>query len=150
MKPLMTLAVTALAALSSVSPLASGPAQDETTLAVRAVLDKQVADWNKGDLVGFMKGYWESDDLTFYSGNNVTTGWKATLERYRKKYQQDGKEMGKLSFEELSFLSMGPDHSLVRGRYRLQLRNETPTGIFTVILRRTAAGWRIVHDHTSS
>jgi beta-aspartyl-peptidase (threonine type) len=150
MKPLMTLAVAALAALSSVSPLASGPAQHESTRAVRAVLDDQVAAWNKGDLAGFMKGYWESDELSFFSGNTKTAGWKATLERYRKKYQEDGKEMGKLSFEELSIRSMGTEHALVLGRYRLQLRNESPTGIFTVVMRRTAAGWRIVHDHTSS
>ena len=49
---------------------------------VRAVLDKQVAAWNKGDLKEFMAGYWNSPDLSFFSGANKTKGWQATLERY--------------------------------------------------------------------
>ena len=120
------------------------------TRAIQRVLDEQAAAWNKGDLAAFMKGYLESEQLTFFSGNAKTAGWKATLERYQKKYQSDGKEMGKLKFEEMSTELLGDDHALVRGRFRLQLKNETPTGIFTLILRKTPAGWRIIHDHTSS
>jgi hypothetical protein len=89
-------------------------------------------------------------DLTFFSGSTRTSGWKATLERYRKKYQTEGKEMGNLSFEELSIDLLGPEHALVRGRFRLQMKDAKPTGLFTLILRRTPAGWRIIHDHTSS
>jgi beta-aspartyl-peptidase (threonine type) len=118
--------------------------------AIQRVLDDQAKAWNKGDLPGFMKGYLESDDLSFFSGNNKTKGWKATLDRYQKRYQADGKEMGKLTFDELSIELLGNDHALVRGRFRLQMKNESPTGIFTLILRKTPAGWRIIHDHTSS
>jgi uncharacterized protein (TIGR02246 family) len=128
--------------------LAGDAAKDRA--AIQRVLDDQAAAWNKGDLTGFMKGYLESEDLTFFSGNKKTKGWKATLERYQKSYQADGKEMGKLTFEELSIEMLGADHALVRGRYRLQLTKETPTGIFTLILRKTQPGWRIVHDHTSN
>ncbi len=60
--------------------------------AVRAVLDAQVAAWNKGDLDSFMAGYWKAPELSFYSGGTVTKGWEATLERYRKRYKADGKE----------------------------------------------------------
>ena len=125
-------------------------AADDAKKAIRKVLDDQVVAWNKGDLPGFMKGYLESDDLSFYSGNNKTKGWKATLERYQKKYQGEGKEMGKLSFKELSIELLGDDHALVRGRFHLELKKDAPTGIFTLILRKTPAGWRIIHDHTSS
>jgi beta-aspartyl-peptidase (threonine type) len=133
-----------------VSPGAAAQEKEEPTRAIRAVLDDQVVAWNKGDLVRFMKGYWQSEQLRFFSGNGKTAGWQATLERYQKKYQGEGKEMGRLSFEELSIDLLGPEHALVRGRFRLQLRQETPTGLFTLILRRTAEGWRIIHDHTSS
>jgi beta-aspartyl-peptidase (threonine type) len=125
-----------------------GPPQQERA-AIQRVLDDQAVAWNKGDLVGFMKGYLESDQLSFFSGNSKTLGWKATLERYQKKYQAEGKEMGKLSFEEMSIEMLGTDHALVRGRFRLKLKNESPTGIFTLILRKTEKGWRIIHDHTS-
>ncbi len=118
--------------------------------AIQRVLDDQAKAWNKGDLPGFMKGYLESDELSFFSGDKKTKGWKATLERYQKRYQGEGKEMGKLAFEELSIDMLGDDHALVRGRYRLQMKSETPTGIFTLILRKTPNGWRIIHDHTSA
>ncbi len=117
--------------------------------AVQRVLDDQAIAWNKGDLIGFMKGYIETDELTFFSSNNKTKGWKATLERYQKRYQAEGKEMGKLSFTELSIDLLGTDNALVRGRFHLKLKQESATGIFTLILRKTPAGWRIVHDHTS-
>jgi beta-aspartyl-peptidase (threonine type) len=118
--------------------------------AIQKVLDDQVVAWNKGDLEAFMAGYWKSEKLSFFSGNAKTAGWQATLDRYRKRYQAEGKEMGKLSFEELSIERLGEDYALVRGRFRLQLTKETPTGIFTLIVRKLPEGWRIVHDHTSS
>ena len=118
--------------------------------AIQMLLDDQAAAWNKGDLKGFMAGYWKSPDLTFFSGKDRTRGWQATLERYEKRYQAEGKEMGKLAFEELSIEMLGDDHALVRGRFRLQLSKEAPTGIFTLIVRKLPEGWRIVHDHTSS
>lgn len=129
--------------------LAAGdPAKEQA--AVKKVLDDQVVTWNKGDLEGFMAGYWKSDKLSFFSGDKKTAGWQATLDRYRKRYQADGKEMGKLSFDELSIELLGEGNALVRGRFHLQLGKETPTGIFTLVLRKLPEGWRIVHDHTSS
>jgi len=130
----------------------AGQAQDRTgeVKAIRGVLDDQVSAWNDKDLARFMKGYWESEQLSFYSGNQKTLGWKATLERYQKKYQGEGKEMGRLSFDELSIDLLGADHGLVRGRFRLEVSGKVSTGIFTLVVRKTRAGWRILHDHTSS
>jgi beta-aspartyl-peptidase (threonine type) len=135
---------------SALSAEEAAPDAEEEKKAIETLLNDQVTAWNKGDLPGFMKGYWESDQLTFFSGSTRTSGWKATLERYRKKYQGEGKEMGRLSFEELSIDLLGPEHALVRGRFRLQMKEAKPTGLFTLILRRTRASWRIIHDHTSS
>jgi beta-aspartyl-peptidase (threonine type) len=137
-----------LCVLLSAGLSAGGPAKEQA--AVKKVLDDQTVAWNKGDLEGFMAGYWKSEKLSFFSGDKKTAGWQATLDRYRKRYQADGKEMGKLSFDELSIELLGDDHALVRGRFRLQLKSEAPTGIFTLVLRRLPEGWRIVHDHTSS
>src|SRR5262245_63246148 len=64
---------------------------------IKKVLDDQVVAWNKGDLAAFMKGYWNSKELTFVSGKDVTRGWQDTLDRYKKRYQSEGKEMGKLA-----------------------------------------------------
>src|SRR4029077_21270423 len=83
---------------------------------VRAVLDTQVASWNRGDLEGFMQTYWHSPELTFNSGTNQTSGWEATFERYKKRYQSEGKEMGTLRFDELNVFLLGRDAALIRGR----------------------------------
>src|SRR3954468_6240197 len=75
--------------------------ENQKSKAIRAVMDAQVAAWNKGDLEGYMNGYWRSPDLEFYSGTTITKGWDATLERYKKRYQQGGHEMGTLDFSDL-------------------------------------------------
>jgi ketosteroid isomerase-like protein len=117
----------------------------------RAVLDAQAAAWNRGDLLGFMDGYWHSDELTFFSGDQITKGWQATLDRYRKKYQSEGREMGRLAFSDLTVDPIGADAAVVRGRWKLTLKDgTTPNGLFTLIMRRIDGRWRIVHDHTSS
>src|SRR5215471_12695497 len=91
-----------------------GPDTAGEKKAIQKILDDQAAAWNKGDLRGFMTGYWESPELSFFSGNNKTKGWQATLERYQKTYQGEGKEMGKLSFTELSIDLLSGDHALVK------------------------------------
>ncbi len=117
---------------------------------IRSVLDRQVEAWNRRDLEGFMDGYWNSPDLTFYSGGTKTAGWKETLGRYRNTYQSEGREMGQLAFTEIQIEMLGPSSALVRGRYRLQMKSGEPNGLFTLIFRRLPGGWKIIHDHTGS
>jgi beta-aspartyl-peptidase (threonine type) len=131
--------------------LAAWPAegQDKPADAVRGVLKEQVQAWNKGDLDRFMVTYWDSDELTFYSGGTVTKGRKAVAERYRKTYRAEGKEMGKLAFSEMDVQELGPETALARARWKLVTSKETFEGLFTLILRKFPDGWKIVHDHTS-
>jgi beta-aspartyl-peptidase (threonine type) len=126
----------------------AGPRANEDE--IRAVLDAQVVAWNKGDLEGFMKGYWASPDLSFFSGGTRTQGWQATLDRYRKRYQAEGQEMGKLTFSDVQIELLGPDSAFVRGRWQLERKKDRPGGLYTLIFKRFGDGWRIVHDHTSS
>jgi ketosteroid isomerase-like protein len=123
---------------------------DTSEAAIKNLLAQQVQDWNKGDLDRFMTGYWKDDGLTFFSGATVTIGWQATLDRYRKRYKSEGKEMGVLAFSELTVESIDADRALARGRWKLTLKDGTPNGLFTLILRRIDGHWRIVHDHTSA
>jgi len=118
--------------------------------AVRAVLDKQVEAWNRGDLEGFMAGYWSSPDLVFQSGATLTRGWQATRERYRRRYQAEGKEMGRLHFEDLDVQLLSADAAFIRGRWHLTMKDGSePGGLFTLLARRIGGEWKIVHDHTS-
>jgi beta-aspartyl-peptidase (threonine type) len=98
-----------------------------------------------------MEGYWRSPELTFFSGGRKLSGWDATLERYRKTYQADGKEMGKLEFSDLDIRSLGESGAVVRGRWKLQMsEGKELGGLYTLIFRRFKDDWKIVHDHTSS
>ena len=118
--------------------------------AIRQVLDSQVGAWNQGDLLTFMEGYWRSESLTFFSGTRRLRGWEATLTRYRQTYQSEGKEMGQLAFSDLEIEMLGRDTAAVRGSWQLRYRNgSTAGGIYTLLFRRFANGWKITHDHTS-
>ena len=147
----MRIAIVGLLLGATCAPLAAEPPASEAKAAVRAVLDAQVEAWNRGDLEAFMAGYWRSPELVFCSGATVTKGWQATLERYRKRYQAEGREMGRLGFDAVEVLPMGPDAAAARGAWRLHMSDgKQPNGLFTLLLRRLDGAWRIVHDHTSS
>lgn len=141
MKTLTTLAVLALS-ISAV--LAQTDEQ-----AVRSVLDDQVKAWNNGDIEGYMKGYWNSEETAFVSGGTVTRGYAGVLARYRKLYDSREK-MGSLTFDDLQIRVMSSASAVVTGVWGLMRANDKPWGRFTLILEKKTEGWRIVYDHTSS
>lgn len=144
---LVLLVFTAALAFGSRPMPAAAPADDEK--AIRSVLEAQVTAWNKGDLDGFMAGYWNDDKLFYISGGKSVEGWKPLKERYQKAYQADGKEMGKLTFSELHVEAFGPDAALVRGKWEVKMKEETVGGWFTLAFRKFTDGWKVTHDHTS-
>ncbi|MBC7798843.1 MAG: DUF3225 domain-containing protein [Pyrinomonadaceae bacterium] len=115
---------------------------------IRAVMNAQVVEWNKGSINGFMQGYWNSPETIFVSGNSVTKGWQTVLDRYKKNYDSPEK-MGKLTFADLEITVLSKDSAAVLGSWILQREKDTPYGRFTLVFRKTADGWRIIHDHTS-
>jgi beta-aspartyl-peptidase (threonine type) len=117
--------------------------------AVTAVIEEQQAAWNQGDLDGFMKGYWNSPDLTFAGSGGITRGWQPVLERYKKNYP-DPQAMGHLDFSELEMRPLGKDSAVVLGRWHLKRSSDELGGVFTLVFQHFPEGWRIIHDHTSS
>jgi ketosteroid isomerase-like protein len=127
------------------------PAHNSRGEAVERVLHIQQDAWNRHDLEGFMAGYWNSPDLTFFSGAKENASWQATMDRYRAAYQGSGHEMGKLDFTSLRVEMLGTDAAFVRGEWHLTMSDgKTPHGLFTLIFRKFPQGWKIVHDHTSA
>jgi uncharacterized protein (TIGR02246 family) len=117
--------------------------------AVRAVLSAQSEAWNRGDIEGYMDGYARSADTVFVSGDDVTRGWQPVLDRYKKRYDSRDK-MGVLTFSDLEITPLGNDAAIALGRWHLQRAKDEPHGRFSLILRRTKRGWKIIHDHSSA
>jgi ketosteroid isomerase-like protein len=121
---------------------------DKEEAAIKKVMDAQVSAWNRGDIDGFMDGYWRSEKLTFVSGVNVTRGWQQTLDNYKKNYDSRAK-MGTLMFTDLEITMLSKDAAVVLGTWNLKRIKDTPKGKFTLTFRKFKEGWRIVLDHTS-
>jgi len=115
---------------------------------ITKVMTDQAEAWNRGDIDGFMRGYWNSDKLLFVSGANVTRGWQPTLDRYKKSYDTRAK-MGTLMFSDLEVTVLSPDAAVVLGSWSLARDGDNPHGKFTLTFRRFKDGWRIIIDHTS-
>ncbi len=119
--------------------------------AIRTVIEEQQLAWNRHDLEGFMAGYWNSPDLTFFSGAHESRGWQAALDRYKQNYQGAGHEMGKLEFANLRIEMLSPDAAFVCGEFHLTMSDgKTPHGLFTLIFRKFPNGWKIIHDHSAA
>ena len=115
---------------------------------IRKVMEAQTIAWNKGDIEGFMIGYWKSPQMTFVSGDNVTKGWQETTDRYKKNYDTREK-MGVLTFTDLEIEVLSKDSAKVLGRWKVAHEPKDSQGRFTLIFRKLKDGWRIIHDHTS-
>ena len=113
-----------------------------------AVMDAQAAAWNRGDVDEFMRGYWNSSRLVFVGGDGVTRGWQPTLDRYKKNYDSREK-MGTLKFSELEIDVLSKTSAVVLGSWALTRAKDNPHGKFTLIFKKFADGWKIIHDHTS-
>jgi len=114
------------------------------------VIEDQQTAWNRHDLDGFMLGYWNSPELTFFSGGHEFKGWQTALDRYKKNYQSAGHEMGKLEFANLRIEMLGSDGAFVRGEFHLTMPDgKTPYGLFTLVFRKFLEGWKIIHDQSA-
>ena len=79
-------------------------------------------------------------------------GTAAILARYQRGYPTKEK-MGTLTFSELAVRVLTPDLALVNGRFALKRTAEgggDTSGRFTLVFKKTKAGWKIIHDHSSS
>jgi ketosteroid isomerase-like protein len=118
--------------------------------AIRGVLNAQVAAWNRGDVVAFMQGYNNSPDTTFV-GKTIAHGFSNILDRYRRNYA-DKEKMGQLSFSDLEVHPLDARFAVVTGRFHLTRSASAggdAQGIFSLVFEKTAAGWKIILDHTS-
>jgi uncharacterized protein (TIGR02246 family) len=119
---------------------------------VRAVLTHSEEAWNRGDLAAFAAYYEDTPETTFIGREVVRGGGQAILGRYRKAYPTR-EAMGTLSFSNAEVRMLAPELALVFGEFHLERTSAgggNATGRYTLVLRKTPSGWKIIHDHTSS
>lgn len=123
---------------------------------VLSLITRQVAAWNRGDLEAFCELY--ADDAVFVSppreprpdagvtgSDGVTRGRAEVLARYKRRYP-DGKAMGQLSLTPHDVRETA-DAVSVSAKWTLRYPDKPAlSGNTVVVLLRTKAGWRIVHD----
>ena len=116
--------------------------------AIEHVMDDQEAAWNRGDLEGFMQGYWQHDSLRFIGKRGITFGWHSTLNNYKKSYPSL-EEMGRLQFTNLSLEMTGDSSAYVIGKWELFRREDTLSGHYSLLWKNYHGKWLIVADHSS-
>ena len=121
----------------------------ETRRAIAQLLRTQTAAWNRGDVAGFMQGYWQHDSLVFIGKRGLTYGWQPTLDNYRRSYP-NAAAMGQLRFDGLRIIPDGPNTAHVVGRWHLTRPAAGDLqGHYLLVLRRLNGHWVIVADHSS-
>ncbi len=107
--------------------------------------------WTRGDLEGYLDDY--APNATFVGSSGMTWGRDAIRQRYVEGYWSTGMPEDGLRFRLLEVRTVGEGTAVAVGRYILYDRSSgeaTATGLFSLTLRRTSAGWKIVHDHSSA
>ena len=115
---------------------------------ISSMLAAQVTEWNRGNIAGYMKGYWEHDSLVFIGKNGPTYGYQQTLDRYKKSYP--GREaMGTLTSTVVSMKPLGDKHYFVIGKWHLKRKVGDLSGSYTLLLEQKNGEWVIITDHSS-
>ena len=118
---------------------------------VRKLLKDSELAWNHGDLAAFASYYEDSPETTFIGREITHGGTQAILERYRRGYSTP-QAMGVLTFSEIEVRPLAKGYALANGKYslkRTQAGGGDASGRFTLVLRKTRSGWKIIHDHSS-
>lgn len=151
-RPLFALVAAFLLLIPSV-PFASAqatakPAEKD---AILAMLNKQAADWNRGDLDAFATGYKNSPDILFM-GQTIRRGYDQMLAGYRKSFPTHD-AMGMLTFLNLEVQPLDEHFATVTGRFHLERTaagGGNAGGYYLLIVEKTPSGWKIVRDDTTS
>lgn len=123
-------------------------AQSKDEKAILAMLEKQNQAWNRGDVAGFMKGYWENDSLMFVGKSGITYGYKNTLENYKKGYP-DATAMGQLTTTQIKVIRVSSRYYFIVGKWYLKRTIGDLSGHYNLLLQKINGEWVIIADHSS-
>ena len=132
----------------SVQPTAAVVDTTAIQQAVRASFDASTDGWNKGDIVAYMGSYEQSDSLRTVDGDRAYFGWQRGVDSWLAS-DPNGEQMGTAYTDEATVEVLGAESALLYNRWHIVHEGDTMTGASTMVFRKQAPGWRIVHSHTS-
>jgi uncharacterized protein (TIGR02246 family) len=116
---------------------------------VKVVLAQERA-WNAGDVEGFVASFKNSPE-TISFGKAISRGYQQILEDYKRNYSTQA-SMGTLTYSELEVHSLSDTFAVCLGKYhvdRSKKEGGSADGVFSLVLQKTAQGWKIVLDHAT-
>ena len=110
-------------------------------------MEVAAADWNKGDLDGYVALYDSTATMMTQDGRVGLD----VIKQVFVKYYFDGKmPKQQLAYDHYELTKLGENYVLLTGRFILKANLNLPEriGIFSVILVHRADGWKLIHDHS--
>lgn len=136
-------------ALSFAAPAVAAPSAEQEKAAIRDVIARMQAAWNRGDFRGYMAGF-ANPDVIFVSRGKFQNGWQGTLDHYIRDYGGSEDLRGTLRFYDIRIEMLGPDAAQLISRYRLSRPKNTQDGINTRLMRKRDGKWVIALNHVSA
>jgi micrococcal nuclease len=142
----LVLAVVLLSAAACAPPVA---AQSPTHQAIRDEVARFVAAVNRGDATELAALYTSDPTVSTFGDGQIHRGRRAVVEVLRSAVPPDVRVW--MRVDSLEVVELGPGAALATLRYRWGSDAwPAQAGAMTIVYVRTAAGWRVVHDHTST
>ena len=149
---MLQLAVVLAACRGSAGPATTPPPEHGRTALTRLItaqLERSAADWNRGDLNGFLSDYAQESTTTYVDGRRARSGMDFIRGVYAPRFSP-GAARDTLHFEEIEVRPLSATLLLVTARYILRRQDEvTASGPFTLVMEHQPEGWKILHDHSS-
>ena len=140
-----------VATLTLIFLTACAPQVDEQAeqQAIRDVIAKMEAAWNRGDFRGYMEGF-ANPDVIFVSRGRLQKDWQGTLDHYIRDYGGSADARGALRFYDIKIEMLAPDAAQLISRYELIRPQHPQYGINTRLMRKVDGRWVIALNHVSS
>lgn len=116
--------------------------------AIRAVIARMQAAWNRGDFRGYMEGF-ANPDVVFVSRGRIQRDWQATLDHYIADYGGAPGSQGELTFSNIRIEMLAPDAAQLISDYNLVRAAGSQVGVNTRLMRKRGSQWVIALNHVS-
>ena len=115
---------------------------------IRARFKEMTEAWNRGDLIAYLAGYWDSEETRWISGGMIVRGLEAIRARYKLIYDSPEK-LGQLEVKGLEIDILTDGDALVVGKWS-HIAGQLPrVGVFTIHMKKIQGEWFMATDHAS-